>query len=143
MGADWQCMPCWVPVDADGKPLDINEAIPHYESEADALIAVTECEYRADDGKAIAGVKALPQPCVELFCDGCGEEYQDEEAGYDIHFTDMREAMNVLAAAGWSQGPDGRLHCWDCPPLTASPPPVEHVPGQLALDGTEERGPRG
>lgn len=137
MGADWQRTPCWVPVDADGKALEIYERTPHYESEADALIGVTERGYRADDDKAIAGVKALPQPCVELHCDGCGEEYEDDEAGYGIHFTNPDGAIRAGRESEWTFSPDGTAHCWACPPLAASPPPVEHVPGQLTLDGAE------
>lgn len=144
MGADWQRTPCWVPVGADGKPLAAYDGIPHYESEVKALIGVTEMGWRNEDGEPIADVKALPLPCVELFCDGCGEEYGDDEFGYGVHFANPADALDAGREYEWTTGPEGTAHCPDCPPLTSSPEPVERVPGQLALDGTErERGLRG
>lgn len=119
---------CWVLTDRNGDDWH-EEAVAHYDTEAEADAYLAECRKEADDPVVDRyGPRASRQlgtECLILYCADpeCGEEYDGDEFRH-VHWPADDPSLVRMCAedADWKVGVDGQLYC----PETIGP--VDHTP---------------
>lgn len=113
--------PCWVPADADGKPIEHNDAVTHSGTEQAAKLDISTSDYH---GRAVRPVQ-LPDVCYVALTE-CGEAYENGDGGGE-HFHTAEDAERALIVEGYAvpDGVDGVVLCPDagdseCGCLTAA-----------------------
>lgn len=51
--------------------------------------------------------------CIVVTCVGCGQEFEDDDTEWTVHFPSMPEALARLARGAWTVTDQGPL-CWHC-----------------------------
>lgn len=82
--------------------------------------------------------------CLTLACDVCGIKYEPDD--YSVHFADLAEARDCTRTEGWTVTADRKVFCGTedgehqaALDALMPPEPTIQIPGQLAIDGTDER----
>jgi hypothetical protein len=52
--------------------------------------------------------------CFVADCDDCHTTYDDDGQGFNVHFDSDRQALDHLAADGWTVTEDGHIRCPVC-----------------------------
>lgn len=126
--------PCWL--------LNIGILGPEMHHESEDVAKVFAARYADLAGGPVPTVEPMARPCVTLRCAACGADWEDADGYTGTHFTDTDETLSVSWRDGWTVLADGTTYCGACS-SPADAGPVPHVPGQLALDGTEAGEGRG
>lgn len=100
---------CWVLLPAETPLADAirdRDDVPHFRSAAQAATYATtvKLEHRV--------LRRLPEVCVVVVCDGCGEAADPLDD--TVHFTDATDARRYAEDADWLFI-DGAAYCPDCP----------------------------
>jgi hypothetical protein len=68
--------------------------------------------------------------CKTLTCDGCGDEFEDDETAWSHLMTDEDERTMTRMAldSGWTGGEGNTIHCTRCPTL------IDPAPGPSEYD---------
>lgn len=123
---------CWEPTYLDGTLLDL-DYIPHWSSEAEAIVEVAEMN--DEDSDQPYGYHQRATVCMEPQCDLCGQKYTDEDTGAN-HF-DLDGLDGLLEGVGWSCIPVGTSYlCPYCGPAEVIIARGE-VLGQTTLGGAQ------
>lgn len=125
---------CWL--------LNIGVLGPEMHHESEDVAKTFAAQYADLTGGPVPMVEPMARPCVTLRCAVCGADWEDADGYTGSHFTDTDTALSVSWRDGWTVLADGTTFCDACS-SPANAGPVLRVPGQLALDGIEEHGPRG
>lgn len=132
--------PCWTLQTVERTDVEV----PHWDTEQEAQAAISDYfpaeDYPADSVKVVG----YPAPCWTVTCDGldCGEQADNDDFGWHIHFETRLEAEQYVTGDGWMLTTNGEAFCPDdvAEIEAASRLVVEQVPGQLTIDGQEETG---
>lgn len=132
---------CWTLVDADGQPVDVDENIPHYNSEDDARKAIERWNPHTYQPRQMTPVEE-DGPCF-IIAARCGYILDQEGEGIQ-HAPTVDDLFQMAVDIGWKAMPDGTMLCGpeacdDCkdtlPP--AGEPDRAPTPGQIALVGPD------
>jgi hypothetical protein len=146
---------CWTVIPEP--PRGCNGSDPHYDTRAEALVAIRETwdedrdwifddrlrvwwrEFRWLLSRCRPGrpkPRRLGTPCWLVRCDGCEEHIDEQDEGYIAHCTSRRDAEETMAAWEWSYRGDLVFCPEDAPEGAGLPPPSpaeQEAAGQLSL----------
>lgn len=127
--------PCWYAKYPGGEDHD---NLVHYLTAEDA--GKVAADAMKDDPLVPVEVGRWPGPCLMAECDGdCGEQMEDEDEGWLLHFADWKELLASADAWGWTVDGD-RIWCEDDKPdgVTGqapyeAPANMDPLPGMEAI----------
>lgn len=138
----------------DPSPWDDDEGEPHYDTHAEAEVALAELRGNTDPDDpddrpllAKSRPRQLNAPCWVAECDApdgpegtCGDTLGDEDEGPScVHFETVEELLGWMPGERWIQVFADNALCWShSPDNPAAPPPSPaeiEAAGQLVLPG--------